>query len=214
MPAPSLFNYTTADQTYPIVSIPTCRVCRSEQYRKRVEYLLVEGLSPAGVAKALPEDSGLSRRNVYEHVRRGHLPVHHEVGRRLLSEKALSNGVEIAKQADTIQASLALAQLVLDRAIKELVVGNAKVTLRDGLRAAKLLGEWSVDRHEADRYYELAKQNAEAAVQLAVIARRHMQSEAWSEFVREADVAGLLAYLPAPSGSIPRSLSVVIGRLS
>lgn len=165
----SLASVTVQGRSIPVVLRAQCRVCRSSQ-RLLIEDGLVRGLPPTEIVRRLDEPHGISTRNIREHHRRGHLPVDHDAV--VMHRKLLASGEasRLASDATTWQIEqLVEHSAVLSAVHARLASGELSATLRDGLRAARLLFEF--DRHteglavarqqaalvEADRMEALAR---------------------------------------------------------
>jgi hypothetical protein len=81
----ALVTCEVSGRSYPLVASPRCRTCRSPQ-RREIEKLVVGGSSFAEASRSYAA-AGLSTRNVREHIRRGHLPIEHEVVKRLVEQQ-------------------------------------------------------------------------------------------------------------------------------
>jgi hypothetical protein len=122
--------------------VPQCRVCRSP-FRVQVDQGLASGLSPVMVVDRLPSQACLRPRNVREHRRRGHLPADPATVQTLAATAtdmmtATGNVESIVVSA---AAEMVLAQRVLQVVFERLVSGEIEPSIRDGLRAARLVHE-------------------------------------------------------------------------
>jgi hypothetical protein len=195
----SLFTFKVGGREIPVITVRNCRTCRS-RYRRRVESLLVEGKPPSAIVELLPSDCGLNRRNVREHLKRGHLPIHQEVGRRLLGERAVTYGAEIAAQVDALISMKAIAAEVMRRSHESVLGGELEPTVTQGLRAAKLHHDLGEERRELLRWRALATDNAAAAAHLVALSQQFMSPKNWSTFLKAVEDAGYLAFVPAREG--------------
>jgi hypothetical protein len=112
--------------------------------------MILAGITYASIISQLPEDHGLSERNISEHCRRGHVPLDGCVAVSL-------NHIEIESITDIdsliqpvadrvakrISPALRLAEQVVQRAQVRLDEGDLDVTLKDAMAAATLLEKFA-----------------------------------------------------------------------
>src|SRR5579859_3258255 len=108
----ALLTYKMSGREYPLTRSARCHTCRSP-HRRRVEVALVGGASCSEAVQDLPDDAGLTSRNVREHLRRGHLPVEHEVVARLVEQEAQRRAQQVEEGVALRLDALILATTIV-----------------------------------------------------------------------------------------------------
>lgn len=134
----SLASVRLGGRAYPWRAEARCMVCRSP-HRLEVEERTVAGDSWKSIADSLPDNSGLSERNLADHFRNGHLPVQDAAVVRLAEQQAEERGEVVEAGAAVVVSHLDFARAVVGRVRQRLVDGEIEPDLRDGLRATELL---------------------------------------------------------------------------
>jgi hypothetical protein len=133
----------------PLVSVPRCVVC-SSPHREQVEQMLFGGRSPHAIVLSLPDQSGISQRNIGDHYRNGHTGA-----QALAAAQSRTQGEAVTGQPVTITraveavveplaAHLSLAGAIVAKVGQRLAAGDLEPDVRDGIAAAKLLAQVEV----------------------------------------------------------------------
>lgn len=165
---------------YPLVSQRNCKVCCSP-YRHRVEEQSVAGRTWRAIAADLPEDAGLSPRNVSDHWRNEHLPVVAEATQVLAQEQAAERGDVVAVGAVRAAEYIGFARALVGRVNQRLVTGDVEPTIRDGISAAQLLATHGPHTSIDDSFF------AEALSIVYQTVRDIMTSDQYEDFTRRLD---------------------------
>ena len=205
----TLATYTVGGRQYPVVRSPRCRTCRSA-HRLTVEVAVVGGASASEAVQHLPEDARLTARNVREHLRRGHLPVEHEVVARMIEQEARARADLIETGATDRCQALAMATVVVEMVTAGLMEGELEPTIRDGIQMARLLVRHDeavrqdrrlIDqrRREDQKMVEQLHRSGEALTAVLVLVKRLMAPAAWSALLVAMHGDDLLRpWIPAP----------------
>jgi hypothetical protein len=122
-----------------VTNRPQCRVCRS-RHRAVIERGLIQGLPPRSIVYQLTEPSDVSARNIREHRRRGHVPVDHDAIEQMQADFRSGPTAQLAFDATVEQAATEhIARVVLALVYERLATREITPTLKDGLRAARVL---------------------------------------------------------------------------
>ena len=127
-----------------MVSVGACRCC-SSPHRLALEELLVKGYGFVAALRHLPDDHGLTARNVRDHLRNQHMPFQAEVVQRVAAEEAEKRGEVVEAGVEVLVEHVAFARTVLGTVQRRLADGEVAPGVRDGLLAAKLLYDFEVD---------------------------------------------------------------------
>jgi hypothetical protein len=138
-----------AGHSYPAVMERSCRTC-SSRYREEIERQLIEGRTGSKIVATLPEDADLTARNVADHFRNGHLPVHEATVQALVDQQADHRGDAIQPAVDEAVDHVAFARGLLSRVRERVAKGELEPDIRDGLRAAEFVAKYE----PADSYDE------------------------------------------------------------
>lgn len=138
----SLATVNVGGRTYPAVSERRCRVCSHPDHRVTIEEQTVAGRPWAAILRSLPEDSGLSERNLADHFRNGHLPVANEAVVRLAKQQAHDRGQVVEEAAEAVTSHLEFCRSVVGRVRSRVVAGDLEPTVRDAVAAAGHLGRY------------------------------------------------------------------------
>ncbi len=133
----SLGTIRVAGSDYPLVSVPTCRTCRSPR-RLEIETAVISGAGFASTAREFGGES-VSARSIKRHFQRGHLPLRAVAVRQYQESLAQQRGDAVAEIADDIAGLLKVASLVVGKVNAGVVSGEIQPTLSDALALAKLL---------------------------------------------------------------------------
>lgn len=128
---------------YPLRTEPRCKVCNSP-HRLQVERGLVASYGYRAIIRTLPDDHGLTDRNLKDHVANGHLPLEQMARRVLVEERAREIGLSIENTDGPLGDHITLARLTVQDAIERLLKGELKPTLGEALQAAKLLNDYGL----------------------------------------------------------------------
>jgi hypothetical protein len=135
----SVATIAVGGRVYPLRRVASCRVCSSPQ-RLEIEEAVVATGGFAATARAFPE-SGVSTRNIRDHVAHGHLPLIAEGVRRIQGEVSERRAQLVEKGAEAVADYLTFAQAVLARVSERVLRGEIEPSVGDGLRAAQLLAD-------------------------------------------------------------------------
>ena len=124
---------------------PRCRICRSDDVRKKVNDMLAGGLSYSMILRALKEDNAkLDKRDrvtidsIRNHTAR-HFPVQNVAKatyRAILEQRAKENGVDFVNGVATALTPLAFFETVMAKGYETLVDPDTKVDVNTGMIAA------------------------------------------------------------------------------
>lgn len=143
----SVASISVGGREYPLVSEPTCRTCQSP-HRRFIEAEAVAGVAWHAIVDRLPDNAGLTARNLSDHFRNQHLPVAAE-GVRLLAERdAHEVGETVALGANGVADYLNFARQVVGRVNRRVVSGEVEPSVNDAIRAAQLLSQYDVREEE------------------------------------------------------------------
>jgi hypothetical protein len=134
----SLASVTVAGRSYPLVTAVACKVCRSPA-RTLAEEQILSGQPWVGIVEALPEDTGLTARNLKAHLKNGHIPIYEAAVREHLDRHADRRGKEMEPSIESLANHLDFVKGVVTRANARLMAGVAQPTVREGLAASELL---------------------------------------------------------------------------
>ncbi len=196
----SLATIHVQGRTYPAVTRATCRTCQAGDLRQTIERELVTGRTYSTIAARLPEESGISARNIADHFRNGHLPLDNEQVQRLATEQAEERGEVAGVQVQEAADHLSLARLIVERTQERLLTGELQPTTRDGVAAARLLADLAPAQAQGFGIDE-----ASAIVRFFESARTAMQPEQWKTFlgqIRADPVLNALRQRQSTSGEL------------
>lgn len=134
----STVMYRVGGRMYPLRNAANCYVCSSE-HRSTIEEELLKGYGYAAVVRHLPEDAGINKDNVVQHVKRGHLPLDVSVRRAIIEDRATAIGKQIEDAEGTIIDHLSFARLGLQRVCERMAEGTLLPDIKDGIEFAKLI---------------------------------------------------------------------------
>lgn len=118
--------------------VPSCLVCKSG-FREEIEGALLKSYTASAIVQYLPEDCGLSARNINEHVRNGHLPIDDAIVRSLVERRAEELGQSIEEAVAPLVDHISFARVGLQKAFAKLASDELEPTLADGIAFAKIL---------------------------------------------------------------------------
>jgi hypothetical protein len=130
------------------VSVGQCRTCASE-HRAEIEEMWISRIAPVAIVRSLPDGSGITARNVVEHVSRRHLPIDRAaVADHVRYRSAELQGwiSELATESRKTEINKAL--LTLAAGTMQLQDGQWQVKGHEVIAAMKLLAEH--DDHEQE----------------------------------------------------------------
>lgn len=136
---PAALMYRIGGHRYPLRSEPKCKVCQSLEYRQEIETALLRGFSYTTIHRSLPERSGLSVRNIRDHVENQHLPLDEAMRRVLIEETARERGLSIEDHEGTLVDHITFAKLGVQRVVEGMQNGTLVPDIKDGIALASLL---------------------------------------------------------------------------
>jgi len=182
----SLVECRIGGTAVPLTRSPRCRTCRSES-RRDVEVALAEGRSYSEIAALFPE-SGLSKRHLSEHYRRGHLPLQSTQVRRVVSAQAADNG-EIMQVAVAAQVqALKFARSIVRRVAERLASGEVEPTVKDAVAMARLLAEYDDAVVERDELRAETGRTHDGMFALLQLVQSIVSAADWSSVNRAVDL--------------------------
>lgn len=194
----ALVTCEVGGRSYPLVASPRCRTCRSPQ-RREIEKLVIGGSSFAEASRSYSA-AGLSARNVREHIRRGHLPIEHEVVKRLVEQQVKEHIALVESGVSAKLGTIALAHTIIRSVSERLMSGELVPTISEGVRMASLLAGYDDALRKENRTEEQLRRSHEGFAVLFSIAKSMMSTTMWTDFLNAAhDDGRLLAYLPQPT---------------
>lgn len=161
-------------QEYPLETDPKCSVCNSI-YREQIEQSIIGGRVFSKITQSLPEGTGIITAAIKRHSDLHLLEANAHL-RKKLEKRAIARGANIERGEQDLVDELALAEAVVQKTYEAVASGVLKPKLIDGLRAAKLLADYSVD--EGTNTDDLA----EAFVEYMDAAAKTMSPEQFAEF--------------------------------
>jgi hypothetical protein len=121
---------------------PRCRVCRNDEVRKQVNDLLASGASYTSTLRALGDDAvGVTSDSIRRHAER-HFPVQNVAKatyREILERRAQEAQIDFVNGVATALTPMALYEVVMNEAFRQLAAGDVAVSIDTGLRAAEKL---------------------------------------------------------------------------
>jgi hypothetical protein len=122
---------------------PRCRVCRNDLVRKQVNDLLACGSSYAMILRAIGEDNaaGVTSDSIRNHAER-HFPVQNVAKatfREIVERRAQEAQIDFVNGVATALTPMALYEVVMNEAFRQLAAGDVAVSIDAGLRAAEKL---------------------------------------------------------------------------
>ncbi len=193
----SLVECRIGGTVVPLTRSPRCRTCRSGS-RRDVEIALAQGRSYSEIAALFPE-SGLSKRHLSEHYRRGHLPLDSPQVRRVVAEQATENGevLEVAVAAQV--AARTFARSVVRRVAERLADGDIQPSVSDAVAMARLLAQYDDVVIERDVLRAEVGRTHDGMSGLLALVRSHVSAADWSAVARAVDLDhGLRVFLTTP----------------
>jgi hypothetical protein len=145
---------------------PRCRVCRSDDLRRKVNGLLATGSSYAMVVRAIEEDNAaLDKRDrvtidsIRNHTAR-HFPVQNVAQatyRQILERRAEQNGIDFVNGVTTALTPMAFFEILMLKAFESLIDPDTKVDVGVGMVAAGRLQALLDTRTEKPDFSELRR---------------------------------------------------------
>jgi hypothetical protein len=148
----------------PIVARQQCKTCCSAR-RRKIENLLVEGVSPRLIMERLPPDHHTSEQSIKRHFHRGHIPIdHREVVRRmdLLAEKRWQEVGEAATEARIVSGDAAAT--VVAAGFGRFEMGDLEFNVKDVLRAGRLLHDIERENRRLEQAERIGVQRLDSLV--------------------------------------------------
>ena len=171
---------------------PRCRVCRNDDMRKKVNSLLANGLSYAGIVRAVEADNAalapcdrVTIDSVRNHTRR-HFPVQDAAKatyRQILERRAEQNGIDFVNGVATALTPVAFFEIVMLKAFESLIDPDTAVDVTAGMIAAGKLHALLPAR---DGESDLARLKAQVA-QIGEAVRAAVPQEMWADIVAKLD---------------------------
>ncbi len=128
----------TARTLWTVRSRKGCLTC-NHPLRWALEREMVAGRSWAAIVRDLPEDAGLTGRNLRDHFAAGHLPVFEPAVQEHVTRQSQVPGEAVAPSVAKLADTLGFAQTVVTRVSERLIAGDVQPSIRDGLAAAEHL---------------------------------------------------------------------------
>ena len=174
---------------YPLISERACKTCCSP-HRDIIERDCVGGRAWSAIIRSLPDDAGLSERNLSDHWRNGHLPVEAVAVNELAERQAEQRGAVVEEAAKKVVDYLDFAQTVVGRVNQRVATGDIEPSVNDALRAADLLARYQPETTAVDEadYLRAFMAYHETAAQI-------MTAEQFQEFGRRLDANAKLREL-------------------
>jgi hypothetical protein len=144
-PGSKAFILTDANRTrvgnhnFPRYIGARCKVCNSLAYRDDIEQWLLRGYTPAAIASHLPEDAGLSKTNIIDHVRNGHLQLDEHTKRVAIETRAKESGWDPDEHDGLLADHVTFARLGVQKVFEKMMDGGLEPDIRDGIALASLL---------------------------------------------------------------------------
>lgn len=190
----SVASINVGGREYPLVSEPTCRTCQSP-HRRLIEAEAVAGVAWHAIVDRLPDDAGLTARNLSDHFRNQHLPVAAEGVRQLAERNAREVGEVVAAGAQRLVDYLDFARSVVGRVNDRVLAGEVEPSVGDAIRAAQMLLQ-----HDAQPQGPTNNDYVQGFVIYCEVAREMMGPELFGEFVHRLARHPVLRQLLAQSG--------------
>lgn len=176
---------------YDAARVPQCHTC-THPARAEIEQRLLAGHSyreialqysgteyvSGGEVKIFPEVGWMSIRT---HFKNGHMPVEAAALRQIMDERARELSEHYEEETARVVDGYSFARQVLVRAQHEMISGNAKVGIQDGIAAARLLREMETQAGgdlDAEVWSQAMTVYFETAQQI-------MPPEMWTRFTEE-----------------------------
>jgi hypothetical protein len=135
---PSVVMTGVGGRSYPAKVQVRCKTCMSP-YRVAIENALLKSYGYTAIVRSLPEDAGLSVRNIQEHFRNGHLPIDESVRRVLIEDDARERGLDIEGFESTLANHVTFAKLGVQKVMQRMMAGELEPNLGHGIAFANLL---------------------------------------------------------------------------
>lgn len=114
------------------------RLLSGHSYREIAQHYSETEYTVGGETKIFPKVGFMSIRN---HFKQGHMPVEAAALRQILDERSAALSEHYEEETARIVDGYGFASQVLRRAQEDLVTGNLRPSVQDGLAAAKLIAE-------------------------------------------------------------------------
>jgi len=174
----SLGSITIGGHTYPSKTAKGCLTC-NHPLRWALEQEMVAGRTWAAIVRDLPEDAGLTGRNLRDHFAAGHLPVFEPAVQEHVARQSQERGEAVAPSVAKVADTLGFAQTVVTRVSERLIAGDVQPTVRDALAATEHLLRYA----PADTGYD-EEATVAAFIEYHDTARAILDDETWKEFGR------------------------------
>lgn len=188
----SVVSYKVGGHLYPVRTVRDCPVCNST-YRLDMEEMIVLGKTYGRILRALPQGHQITVESLNKHYSDDHMPLGATGARRVLQERANEVGRSMEEHLDAVVDGVALSRLVVEKAFEAVASGEQKVTLKDGLDAAKFLstlGEYDQGGLDQSVWVEAIMAYLEET-------RTTMTDEQFADFGRRLDSNPVLRALAA-----------------
>jgi hypothetical protein len=184
----SLDSTKVAGREYPLVMERTCKTC-SSQYRNDIEEQTVAGRTWRAIIGDLPDDAGLTERNLADHFKNQHLPVAAEAVQQLAERNATAAGERTQRAVTACVDYLEFAKAIIGDVNDRVARGETRAEVRDALRAAELLA----------RYEPIEEVDGAAVTEAFIVyhetAQALMTREQFTEFGRRLNADPVLTEL-------------------
>jgi len=168
----------TARTLWTVRSRKGCLTC-NHPLRWALEREMVAGRTWAAIVRDLPEDAGLTGRNLRDHFAAGHLPVFEPAVQEHVTRQSRVRGEAVPPSVAKLADTLGFAQTVVTRVSERLIAGDVQPSICDGLAAAEHLLRYAPVDTGYDEEATLA-----AFVEYHDTARAILDDETWTEFSR------------------------------
>ena len=163
-------------RTYPLVSIPSCKVCRSTE-RYAIERAIVDGAGYEATVRKF-SDAGITARGIKRHFLRQHLPLMAVAVRELQDRNEQRRSDLVATGAKEVRAYLEQCRVIVGKVSGKVLLGEVEPTLADGIKAARLLQK--ADQSAAEVDWSIVKIGLSACIQ---VVRDTLDDRAFAQFV-------------------------------
>lgn len=142
----ALVMYRLGGESYPMVSDPRCKTCRSA-YRLHIESEVIAARPIGMIIEAIRQQDStvdISVHSIRNHIDK-HMPAKHATMRRMVERRAEERGKAVDEGLDNLVTGLAAAEAIVQKGYEALLTGRLPLKARDVLAAAKLLEDYEGD---------------------------------------------------------------------
>jgi hypothetical protein len=191
----SIAKVRVGGREYVAVTERNCLTCNSP-YREEVERQTIEGRTWARIVDSLPDDAKLTARNLSDHWRNDHLPVHEATVVAIAEQQAIERGEVITAGVERTLDHLEFARALVGRVRQRVINGEVEPDIRDALRAMEFLAKFESEPSWGEQdiveafiaYHETAAELM-TAEQFAEFGRRLEQNATLNELAQRWDQA-------------------------